>query len=708
MIRSVHILLLAASCSIATDARADDAEADAQPTIIVTGYSDGYRTVETTSGTKTNTPILDVPQAISVITAAQIADQSIRSMADLVRMIPGISAGQGEGHRDQITLRGNNSTADFFVDGLRDDVQYFRSFYNIDRVEAHKGPNAMVFGRGGGGGLINRVTKGALAGETLVAGKAAIDSFGAAETAADINLPFSAAAVRFNGFLEHLANHRDAFSGDRFGINPVLGAEIGDSAKLQLGYEYLNDRRTVDRGVPSAQTGTVAAPAGPIKGFRDTFFGARGFNEARLEAHAVRFRGEAKLTPSLTLSAQGLYSSFDKVYANAFAATAPTAAGTVGFEAYRDPTKRNTLIGQTNLEWRGDTGGIGHILLLGAEFTDQDTANERINGFFDAANPNAANRRRFVPLADPVAIPPIFFVAGPAGNANRKVESALSQHSVYIQDQIALSGTVDVIAGVRYDRLKIAVANLFTGAVARRTDDLWSPRAGIVFKPSASSSIYLSYSRSFLPQSGDQFLTFDATNTTLAPETFDNYEIGAKWDIQPGLTLTTAVYRLDRGNTRAPGPVPGSIVLTGEQRSSGWELGLAGNVTPKWQTAIGYAYTKARISATTAAAPSGRPLAQVPRHQLSLWNRYQLSSGLGIGLGLYHQSAQFATISNVTRLPGYVRIDGALYLKLNPKLELQLNVENLTDTRYFPSAHNDNNITTGAPVNARLTLNARF
>ena len=154
------VLVLALSGVAFAPAQAEEADSAGEP-IIVTGTVDGYRTIDTTSGTKTNTAILDVPQAISVVTDEQIADQQIRSVADLVRMIPGVSAGQGEGHRDQITLRGNNSTADFFVDGLRDDVQYFRSFYNVERVEVHKGPNAMVFGRGGGGGLINRITKGA-------------------------------------------------------------------------------------------------------------------------------------------------------------------------------------------------------------------------------------------------------------------------------------------------------------------------------------------------------------------------------------------------------------------------------------------------------------------------------------------------------------------------------------------------------------------
>ena len=165
--------------------------------------------------------------------------------------------------------------------------------------------------------------------------------------------------------------------------------------------------------------------------------------------------------------------------------------------------------------------------------------------------------------------PQIYFVAGPAGNSNRKVASDLSQVSVYLQDQIKLGAGFELIGGLRYDRLKLAVTNQFTSAVMQRVDHLWSPRVGLVFKPVPQASLYLSRSKSFLPQSGDQFLTFDASFAALEPETFDNLEAGAKWDITPALSASLAIYRLDRGNTRATGPTPGTTVLTGSQRNRG-------------------------------------------------------------------------------------------------------------------------------------------
>jgi outer membrane receptor for Fe3+-dicitrate len=125
----------------------------------VHGQRDGYATKNSRTATKTDTPLLDVPQSVTVVSQQQIKDLAIQGMADAVRYVPGIGITQGEGNRDGLVFRGNSSTADLFIDGMRDDVQYFRDVYNIDRIEAFKGPNAMIFGRGSPGGLLNRVSK---------------------------------------------------------------------------------------------------------------------------------------------------------------------------------------------------------------------------------------------------------------------------------------------------------------------------------------------------------------------------------------------------------------------------------------------------------------------------------------------------------------------------------------------------------------------
>lgn len=669
--------------------------------ILVTGAREGYAVMATSSGTKTDTPIVDIPQSISVISADQIDDQAIRSVADLVRMVPGVTPGQGEGNRDQVTLRGNNSTADFFTDGLRDDVQQFRSFYNVDRVEVLKGSNAMIFGRGGGGGVINRILKGPDAANTFGAATASLDSFGAWYGSVDLNTPIGdSAAARLNGFYEELDNHRDAFAGHRWAINPTVALALG-SSRILLGYEHAEDDRVVDRGIPSR--------AGrPLDGFDDTFFGAVGVNRAGFNGDTIRARTTHELSDSLTLSTNLLYGDYSKYYRNVFTSSAVrtvNGVNVVDMQAYQESSTRETLIGQANLTWRTRLLDMDHVLLFGVEATRQDGRSQRINGFFGATGVAAANRTATVALTDPFLTPTPRFVAGPSANGNSAATVSLDQLSVYAQDQIDLTSQLQFIAGLRYDRFSLDVGNVFTGASFGRTDELWSPRVGLVFKPDANSSIYTSWSRSYLPQSGDQFSTLDATRATLAPERFDNYEIGAKWNVTPSLFVTAAGYVLDRSNTRATGPLPGTVVLTGQQRSKGIELALTGRVLPQWQVSAGYGYTEARVRAGDTA---GRQVAQVPHHVVSLWNRYEATDHLGLGLGLIHQSKSFANISNTVVLPSFTRVDAAIFYRIADGIEAQLNVENLLGADYYAVAHNDNNITPGAPTNVRLTVKFGF
>lgn len=700
---SVRYTLLASGLCLASPAIASMAEETTGAPIVVTGQRETYGLAVTSSATKTDTQIRDVPQAISVVTAAQIDDAALRSIGDVLRYVPGALIGQGEGHRDQVTLRGNASTADFFVDGLRDDVQYYRGLYNVERIEVLKGPNAMIFGRGGGGGVVNRVSK-RPGGEPFVGGAASVDSFGSLFVEADVNQPLATRiGARVAAVYEEFGTHRDVYAGDRLAINPTLALEVGAATRIGLSYEYARDERVVDRGIPS-EAGR------PLVGARDAFFGSRGENQFDFDAHVVRADLRHAFAENVELTSKLLYGDYDKVYANALAATAVTtdAAGVrqLGIEAYRDVTTRDNLFVQNDLVWRVEAGGIGHVVLVGAEYGDQDTRNERINGFFDGPVSTTSSRRRtVVPLADPLAVPAITFRAG-AGN--RQVRSKADVIAVYAQDQLSIGRHVEIIAGVRYDRFDLRVDDLVAGTRFSRVDDLWSPRAGLVVKPIEPVSLYASYSRSYLPQSGDQFLGLDASLETLKPERFDNYEVGAKWEPAAGLLLTAAAYRLDRSDSRAPGAVAGTTVLTGEQRSRGIELGLTGRITSRWNLNAGYALQDAEIRQTTSAAPAGRDVPLVPRHQASLWSRYDFGTRIGAGVGVYHQSKVFASISNAVTLPRYTRVDGALFFALADGIEAQVNVENIFGDDYFPTAHNDNNISTGAPGNVRGTVRLRF
>lgn len=678
---------------LAHAAEADADAGDAQA-IIVTGKAEGYLASDSVTATKTDTPLLDVPQSITVVTRERLDDQAQRSIGDVLRYVPGTTVGQGEGNRDQITLRGQNTTADFFLDGVRDDVQYFRSLYNIERVEILKGPFALIFGRGGSGGIVNRVQKTPSADALRVGGAASVNTFGAWDVAADINAPISAnAAFRLNATYESLDNHRDFFGGERYAINPYVAVDLGGGWKAGLSYEYVNDDRVTDRGVPSIAT-APGQPNRPLTGYRDTFFGVPGANRTELEAHIVKARLDGELAENLAWSTTLLYGDYDKYYANVFANGAATGqTGTVALSSYFDPTTRQNFIAQSNLVWDVDLGAVSNKILFGLEYGDQDSANQRRNGTLSSGTLNLAN----------IVYPTVTF-----GALARDTQSDVTFVSAYAQDQISFGEHVDVVVGLRYDRFEITgIDRIGTPRAFGRTDEKVSPRVGLILKPQPNVSIYGSYSQSFLPRSGDQFLTLSATQQNLAPERFTNYEVGAKWDIRPDLNLTLALFQLDR--TNATTPDPDNVLTTiniGETRTRGVELGLAGRILPNWQTSGGYTYQDGELRGNGFVR-----LGQLPRHQFALWNRVDLDRRLGVGLGVVHQSSQFAairTLPTTTRLPAFTRVDAAVFLKASDNLELQLNVENLLDEDYFADAHNNNNITPGAPINARFTVRLTY
>jgi catecholate siderophore receptor len=695
----------AADKSAALDSAAlDSAALDAESTVVVTGQRSEYGAQETCTATRTCSDVRDVPQSLSVISESQIEDQALRSIADVLMYVPGATPGTGEGNRDQITLRGNNTTADFFVNGVRDDVQYFRDLYNAERIEVLRGPNAMIFGRGGGGGVVNRVTKRSSFRpyrEFAVQG----DSEGGFRLTGDLDQPLGASVgLRLNGVYENGESFRREVELERYGINPVVGASFGDDTRIDLSYEYFHDRRTADRGVP-------AFLGRPLRGFDRTFFGDPEQSFARIDAHVVSLAVEHRFSDAVTLRNRTSFGDYDKFYQNIFPGAVNAAGTQVALSAYNDTVDRQNLFSQTDLIIEGDLGGFSHTLLLGFEIGRQDSVSRRRNGFFvSAANPNGLGSIN-VPLTAPTIDANVIFL--PVNNNSGRTpsnfnESEASILAVYAQEQLRLSDHFEIVAGLRFDRFELDVVNRNNGQIFGRIDNLFSPRFGIIAKPIPELSLYASYGRSYLPSSGDQFSSLDVTSQSLKPERFDNYEIGAKWEPIPGLLATVALYRLDRTNTRALDPVTNLTVLTGAQRSKGLEIGLERNITDKWQVSAGYAFQKAEITRTTTAAPKGREVPLVPRHQFSIWNRYNFTPELGFGLGVIAASKSFASISNAVTLPGYARVDAAVFYELSEGIEAQVNVENLFGSDYFPTAHSDNNIAPAAPTTARATLRFRF
>jgi catecholate siderophore receptor len=638
----------------------------------------------------------DTPQSVTVVTKELMRDQAMQSMADVIRYVPGIVTAQGEGNRDTAVFRGNSSTGDFYIDGVRDDVQYHRDFYNIERVEALKGANAMIFGRGGSGGVINRVSKrpqwNDMAETSLTLG-----TWNNRRATVDAGKTISkSVAVRVTGLVEKSDSYRDGVELERAGINPTLAIRLGTNTSVVLGLEHFRDERVADRGVPSLN-------GKPIDTDRSTFFGNAALSNASVEVNAFTAELNHDMGNGVALRNRTRYADYDKFYQNVFPGAV---TGTnVAISAYNNASERSNLFNQTDLSFALTTGPIRHTIATGLELGRQVTDNFRNTGYFLTTNGEATSVP--VPVANPVMALPITFrqAAGDASNHGRATTAA-----VYLQDQIEFSPQWQLIAGLRYDRFKVDFLNKRSNTTIHVTDTPLSPRVGLVFKPVDAVTLYGSYSLAFVPRAGDQLSSLTADNKAFDPEKVKNVELGVKWDIGPDLAASFAAYMLDRTNVAIADPNDSKkLILVDGQRTEGIELGLTGQVNARWSVMGGYAYQDAKISTRqSATVAAGAALAQVPTHSLSLWNRYDISGAWGAGLGLVYRDSIFTSAANKVSLPAFTRIDGALYYTVNKNLRLQLNVENMFDRKYYASANSDNNITPGSPRAVRIGLNAKY
>lgn len=675
--------------------------------IIVTGQ---YLSIDKVNAVKTPTPIIDVPQSLTIITADDIAAQSFLSLADITRYTPGVNISQGEGHRDAIIIRGNQTTADFFQDGLRDDVQYFRPLYNLAQVEVLRGANALLFGRGGVGGIINRVTKTPDMAGQFTDLTASVDTFGAYYGALDINAPVNdTVGVRINGFYEGLNNHRDFVDGTRFGINPTLSIAITPQTSVDLSYEYLDDDRVVDRGVPSVAVAN--GPDVPLEGFDTTFFGSPDQNNTTLQAHILRAKVDHRFSEKLRGNASVQYADYDKAYQNLYASESVTLNnGTipqVELDGYSDTTQRDNFLAQANLVGEFETGSIEHTILVGAEYASQHSDNARFDNVFAQNNDD----QLLFPFTDPLTIPAFGFTS-PA--RNRK--SNVYVFSAYAQNQIALTEQFKVVIGGRFDSFDIDATDIAGNTQFTRKDEEITPRLGAIYKPAENVSIYTSYSETFTPRSGDQFLSLTLDTASTRPQFTENLEGGIKWDVQPNLSVTAAIFSLNReGFTTVDPNNQQNLITIDGSKVKGVELQLIGQLTDEWALNAGYSYLDGEVEDLSATGNiigvgslNGNKPRQTPEHTLSVWNTYAVNDKLELGLGATYQDSFFVNEDNSVEVPDYVRFDAAAYYDVSDTLRLQLNVENLFDANYFPDAHSNTNISTGEPLNARITVQTRF
>ena len=582
-------------------------------------------------------------------------------------------------------------------------MEYYRDLYNIERVEVLKGANGMIFGRGGSGGVVNRVSKQANWNPTNEFSFQG-GSFNLKRMTADVGYVINdMAAVRLNALYEDAGSFRDGVSMERLGISPTVTLKPTHRTKIIAGMERYHDDRTADRGITSFM-------GRPVDVDRSQFFGDPRRSHANVDVLAFNSLIEHKFDTGVTLQNRTNYATYDKFYQNVFAnGGLDDVLNEVSLGAYSNATKRENVFNQTNLLYSLNTGPIAHTLMAGIEVGRQETHNRRATGLF---NNSLAMTSLPVSFSNPITHVPITFRTrngGRDGDVDALNRSVVNVTSLYIQDQIEIIPQLQAIVGVRYDLFEVDFQQKNGLREHLKTrDDLIAPRFGLIYKPITPVSFYATYSQAYVPRAGDQLTALNVTTETLKPEKFTTLETGVKWDIRPDLAFTAAVYQLDRTNV-INSVVGGQTFLTKGQRTEGVEVSLSGQLTSNWSVMGGYAYQVGEITSDIqGVAKKGASVAELPRHTFSMWSRYDITPSIGAAFGVIHRDSMLASLTNRVTFPDFTRVDAALFTQFTKSFRGQLNIENLFNTKYFASAQNDFNIAPGSPIAIRATLIANF
>jgi len=663
------------------------------------------------TATKTATPLRDVPQSVEIVNRQLLDSQAVRSMQDALVNVTAVSVAQGEGRRDQFFIRGFNAIGDQFIDGVRDDATYYRDLANVEQIEVVKGPAAVLFGRGSSGGIINRVTKRPNYFGRVGNIETMLGSYGLKRGSFDFGQPIIKDKLAFRLIVagEKSGSFRHYFFQDKYNIAPSLSWKPDEKTDVLFQFEFLNDKRRPDRGLPSYLGRVVQVPLGTYYGFPET----DRINN-RVSSQALRVEHRFNNAWLIRNNFRRIYTATDFYNTGAngicvFAANGSCAAvkatdpnfsldrlGAIRFQYTSNVRQRNNF-NQTEVVGVVNTFGIQHTVLAGVELGVQNKDTIRYDG---TASP--------VALLNPILTrPQAFKTLTNFNNFNGKV------FGLYFQDQINFTRKWKALIGARYDDFRQNLDDLRVNNLdLSRADKQWSPRAGLVYQPSDWLSFYGSYTRSFQP-SGEN-LSLVANAAELEPEMTRNYEGGIKAQIQPfKLNATLAVFRLDRNNIKTNDPlVPGKLILVGEQRTNGVEVTVSGTPTKKLEIYAGYALLDARItksnSFSNGVALQGKFAQLTPRNSGNLWLTYQLPKQFRLGFGAFARTKSFTSTNNQVTLPGYTRLDASLSWRSERHYEIAFNLKNITDKRYYETSNGDNGIQPGAPVNGSVTMRYRW
>jgi len=683
---SVAFAMIACAAAPACAEEGEPGQAQHLDPIFVRGAHDAGSRVDRSGSAKYATPLLDVPQTITVVPRTVLDEQQALSLREALSNVAGITFNAGEGgggSGDSFNIRGFGANANMQLDGLRDSAQNNRSdLFNIDAVEVIKGPNSVFGGAGTTGGSVNLVSKTPKAGAFTEAG-AVLGTSDYRRVTLDTNQPLPGAdgkaAFRLNA-MAHINDvpGRDDIRKRRWGVAPSLAFGLGTPTRVTLGYFHQYDNNLPDYGLP-ARDGQVLAGVS-----RDSYFGWRNLDRERIMSDTFTVKAEHDVSPHLKVQNLSRYTHLnrDTVVSASHAnlqGLPPGRYKPAGPQGYGRDASTAMWANQTNVTSEFATFGIGHTLVTGFEISRETygrtTYSYGLNRFYPANG--------FA-----LAAPPGVWL-GPAKRENSaRSDTELIVKALYAFDTISLGRYWDIDVGLRHDWIDGWAESTPAGKPTERaanSDRHLSTRAGLVFKPTENGRVYFSYGTSFNPSA--EFLVsngsgLNAATESLAPEKNESFELGTKWEGLAGIALNGALFQTEKKNARER-MADGSYALVGRQRVRGVELGAAGKVTPQWDVFANYTYL-ASVTLSSAAAPrrDGQALGNTPRHALNLWTTYRLPAGWTIGYGSHFVGRRNVTSEGGSQLGAYWVHNLMAGYEVNRRLRFQLNIDNLFDRAY--------------------------
>lgn len=673
--------------------RPSDATLD---TVTVTGQHDApYQTPAAISSPKFTAPLLDTPKSVTIITEELIKDRGATSLQDVLRTTPGITLGSGEGGTptgDRPFIRGYEASTDMFIDGVRDYARSSHESFNLESIEIIKGPSSAYSGRGGTGGSINLQTKSPKL-KNFMEASAGVGNAGQWRSTVDGNVAFSdSGAFRLNVMkMGGEVPGRNGVDVDRWGIAPSLAFGLGTPTRFKLSYSHIENNDMPDLGIPFSNAAQPSMNR-PPQVDRENFYGRHktDFRENVMKTATASFEHDFSSglkVRNVTRQSKTLNHylmtrpTFDNCAAgNATAACDPSNPGA---QFRRDDRARwrssEALINQTDLFGDFHTGAFKHSFSTGLEFGREKIFDRSMSGLpgrdTDALhNPNPGRDYNYrITYGD------------------KKPAGEIKTSSLYVFDTMQINDQFAINAGARRDHFKVDNYTL------SRSDSFWNYQLGAVYKPAPNGSVYISYGTSSNPSGenlgqggGADGSAGSATVRDLAPEKSRSWELGTKWDVlNEKLSLTAAIFETQKTDARSTDPVTGTVTLSGNNRTRGFELGAAGAITPKWSVWAGYTFLDPKVDEYRSGSNvfDGNRIKFIAKQSATLWTTYKVLPKLTLGGGASYMGMRYADDANTLELPSHVRYDAMARYEVNPRLSLQFNVNNISNTEIYDASH---------------------